>query len=274
MSLSRLHAAMPRQPFGDLLRTWRQRRRMSQMDLAGEADLSTRHLSFLETGKANPSRDMVLVLAEHLGVPPGESNQMLVAAGFAPHFPSRHLDDPAMESCREAMELVLKRHEPFPGIVIDRYWNLIAQNAAVAPLLAGVAPFLLEPPVNVLRLSVHPQGLAPRIAGFSEWAGHLMARLRRDIEITADEKLAALRDELSSYRPQGLPIREAAGASLPPLVVLPLRIDTPAGLLSFIGTTMVFGTPLDVTLSELAIELFFPADHHTSQVMRSIVPAG
>src|SRR6476619_1121186 len=178
------------QPVGDLLREWRQRRRMSQLDLASEAEISTRHLSFLETGRAQPSREMVLKLAEQLEVPLRERNVLLVSAGYAPVFPRRGLEDPALKQARKAVDLVLKGHEPYPAIAVDRHWTLVAHNAAVPALLASAAPELLRPPVNVLRLSLHPEGLAPRIANLGEWRAHLLARLRQQIDVTADSELA------------------------------------------------------------------------------------
>jgi transcriptional regulator with XRE-family HTH domain len=185
---------------GRYLREWRQRRRMSQLDLALEAEISTRHLSFVETGKAQPSREMVLNLCDRLEVPLRERNTLLVAAGYAPVFPQRTLEDPALGQARAAVDLVLKGHEPYPALAIDRHWTMIAANRAVAPLLAGVQQALLAPPVNVLRLSLHPEGLAPRIANLAEWRAHLLERLRQQIEITADATLIALREEL-----RGLP---------------------------------------------------------------------
>lgn len=256
-------------PIGDLLREWRQRRRLSQLDFAVEAEISSKHLSFLETGRARPSREMLLKLTELLEVPLRERNTLLVAAGFAPMFAERTLDDPALQSAREAMELVLKGHEPFPAIAIDRHWNLLAANRAVAPLLSGASPRFLEPPCNVLRLSLHPDGLAPRIVNLGQWRVHLLARLRRQIEISADATLISLHEELSSYPAPEPPGRwsemEAAHA-----FVVPFRLATPAGVLSFISTTTVFGTPIDVTLSELALESFFPADAATSAALRHL----
>jgi transcriptional regulator with XRE-family HTH domain len=273
-------------PVGDLLREWRQRRRMSQLDFAVEAEISSKHLSFLETGRARPSREMLMKLAELLDVPLRERNTLLVAAGFAPMFAERKLDDPALQSARAAMELVLKGHEPFPAIAVDRHWNLLAANRSVAPFLHGASPKLLEPPFNVLRLSLHPDGLAPRIVNLGQWRAHLLARLRRQIEISADTTLISLHEELSSYpAPQttardggnagnagaiaGAPARvseaEAANA-----FVVPFRLATPAGVLSFISTTTVFGTPIDVTLSELALESFFPADAATTAALRNL----
>src|SRR5262245_60725465 len=182
-------------PFGDLLREWRQRRRISQLALAADAEISTRHLSFVETGRAQPSREMVLHLADQLEVPLRERNVLLVSAGYAPSFPERRLDDPAMASARQAIDLLLAAHEPFPALAIDRQWNLLAQNRSVAPLLAGVDAALLTPPVNVLRLSLHPNGLAPRIANLAEWRAHLLERLRRQIDVSGDAQLGELMQE-------------------------------------------------------------------------------
>lgn len=246
-------------PLGEQIKEWRQRRRLSQMELALEAEISTRHLSFIETGRARPSREMVLLLAEHLEVPLRERNALLLGAGHAPVFAERPLDHPELAAAQRAIALVLKGHEPFPALAVDRHWNMVASNAAVAPLLDGVAPHLLEPPVNVLRLSLHPQGLAPRIRNLGEWRGHLLERLRRQAWLTSDPTLAALLEELGSY-----PMAEGAGdAAIVDHVAVPLRLDTPLGTLSFLSTTTVFGTPRDVTLDELAIEAFFPADEET-----------
>ena len=245
---------------------------MSQLDFACEADISTRHLSFLETGRSLPSREMVIHLAERLEIPLRERNVLLVAAGYAPVFPERPLTDPALRAAREAIDLVLKGHEPYPALAIDRHWTLAASNKSLAPFLAGIDPTLLQPPVNVLRLSLHPSGLAPRIANFAEWRSHLLARLRHQLELTADPALSDLIDELCAYPSPGgadqpFAAREYAG------VVIPLRFITQDGILSFISTTTVFGTPVDVTLSELAIESFFPADAATAQALRRLADA-
>jgi transcriptional regulator with XRE-family HTH domain len=255
------------QPVGNLLRKWRERRRLSQLDLACEAEISTRHLSFLETGRSLPSREMVLRLAERLDVPLRERNALLVAAGYAPAFPERPLDDPALQSARKAVDLVLAGHEPYPALAIDRHWTLIASNNAVAPLLAWVDPSLLRQPVNALRLSLHPAGLAPRIANLVEWRSHLLARLRRQIEVTADPVLEALLDELSGYPAPG-GSAENGGAGEYAGVAVPFRLETEQGVLSFISATTIFGTPVDVTLSELALESFFPADAATANILR------
>lgn len=257
----------PAQPFpiGHHLRQWRQRRHLSQLDLAGEAEISARHLSFVETGRAAPSRDMVLRLAERLDVPLRERNVLLVAAGFAPMFSQRPLDDPALGAARQAVDTILKAHEPSPALAIDRHWNLVAANAMVTPLLHGIAPDLLAPPVNVLRLSFHPQGLAPRIVNLAEWCAHLLERLHRQCEVMADTELLKLYHELKGYP---VPARRTPVAT--DAVVVPFRMKLGDDVLSFISTTMVFGTPIDVTLSELAIETFFPADEFTARRLRAM----
>ena len=246
-------------PVGGLLREWRQRRRLSQLDLACEARISTRHLSFLETGRARPSRDMVLHLAERLEVPMRERNVLLVAAGFAPSFGERPLQDPALGAVRAAVDLVLERHKPYPAFAIDRQWRVVASNAALPELYEGCAEDLLRPPINGLRLTLHPQGMAPRIANLAEWRGHILSRLEQQIDITASPELIALRRELLSYpAPPEAPDMMADHA-----VAIPFKVRTSLGVLSFFSTTTVFGTPVDVTLSELALELFFPADEAT-----------
>lgn len=257
-------------PVGDFLREWRQRRRLSQLDLALDAEISTRHLSFMETGRAMPSREMVLRLAERLAIPLRERNALLIAAGYAPVFAERKLDDPALQAARRAMELVLSGHEPYPALAVDRHWNLVAANKALPPLLAGVDSSLLTPPVNVLRLSLHPQGVAPRIANYWEWRTHLFERLRHQIDISADPVLAALLEELSGYpAPPGL-APHAHGNAPYGGVVVPFQLRTETGTLSFISTTTVFGTPVDVTLSELALESFFPADAATAEALQRL----
>jgi transcriptional regulator with XRE-family HTH domain len=254
---------------GDHLREWRQRRRLSQLDLALEAEISTKHLSFLETGRAQPSREMVLRLSERLDVPLRERNVLLVSAGFAPVFPQRPLADPALGPARKAVDLVLNGHEPYPALAIDRHWTLIAHNAAVPPLLTAADATLLQQPVNVLRLSLHPNGLAPRIANLAEWRAHLLTRLRQQIDVTADGELIKLLDELSSYpAPSSAKAARATVSEEYAGVVVPLRFVADAGTLSLFSTTTIFGTPVDITLSELAIESFFPADAATAELLR------
>jgi transcriptional regulator with XRE-family HTH domain len=259
-----------RDPFGLHLRHWRQHRRMSQLDLANEAEISTRHLSYVETGRAAPSREMVLRLAERLEVPLRERNALLGAAGFAPMYRQRALDDPALAAARRAVDLVLKGHEPYPALAVDRHWHLVAANAIVPLLMAGAAPELLQPPVNVLRLSLHPQGLASRIANLAQWRAHLLERLQQQIAATGDAVLQALHDELAAY-----PVGDAGHAATAvggelSSVVVPFQLRTEGGILSFISTTTIFGTPVDVTLQELAVESFFPADAQTAQALAAL----
>jgi len=246
---------------------------MSQLDLALAADVSARHLSFIETGRARPSREMVLHLCERLGVPLRERNAILLSAGYAPVFPRRSLDDPALAQARKAVELVLTGHEPYPALAVDRHWNLVSANRAIAHLMAGAADELLTPPVNVLRLSLHPRGLAPRIENLGEWRRHILARLRQQIDASADDDLIELHRELSSYPTPAN--RRATTSELPSDgVVTPLRIHSDVGVLSLFSTTTVFGTPVDVTLAELAIEAFFPADDDTAGKLRDLAQAG
>jgi transcriptional regulator with XRE-family HTH domain len=250
------------------IRAWRSRRRLSQLDLALDVGVSQKHLSFIESGRSAPSREMVLRLAEHLQVPLRERNVMLLAAGYAPVFPERSLDDPALKAARSATDLVLKGHEPFPALAVDRHWTLIAANAAVPALLAMVRDqALLQPPVNVLRLSLAPEGLAPHIVNLAEWRTHLLDRLRQQIEITADQWLEMLFAELQAY-PAPLAEGSADRTDIDYAgIAIPFRLRTPGGVLSFLSTTTVFGTPVDITLSELAIEAFFPADAATATAL-------
>lgn len=260
-----------RQPVGQLLRDWRVRRRMSQLDLALDAEISTRHLSFVETGRAQPSRDMVLHLAETLEVPLRERNGLLLAAGYAPYFAERELDDPALGAVRQAIDQVLAGHEPYPALAIDRYWTLVATNRVVTTLLEGVAPALLEPPVNVLRLTLHPEGLAPRVANLAEWRDHLLARVRRQVDTTGDPRLAELVEELAGYsygQDDDSGDKLAHGFAE---VAIPFVLEVGGAPLRFLGTTMVFGTPVDVTVSDLALELFFPADAMTAAALQRAV---
>lgn len=261
-----------RSDVGALLRHWRQQRHLSQLDLALQAGISARHLSYMETGRALPSRAMVLRLAERLAVPLRERNVLLVAAGYAPLYRQRSLDDPALAAARTALELVLKGHEPYPALLVDRYWNLVSCNRAVPLLLQGLG-LGLAGPVNVLRLSLDPQGLAPHIANLGVWRHHLLERLQRQIEASGDPELVALAESL-----RALPAPQAAAAGDGPLapeasVVVPFEVRSPWGPLAFISTVTVFGTPLDITLSELALETFFPADETTAHVLRERMAA-
>ena len=248
--------------FGPLLREWRQRRRISQLDLACEGNISTRHLSFLETGRARPSREMVLHLAEQLDIPLRHRNSLLTAAGFAPVYREGQLTDPGLRAARQAMEAVIHGHMPYPALAVDRHWTLVASNDAVAPLMAGVDAALLEPPVNALRIALHPQGLAPRTLNLPAWRGHLLSRLGRQVELNPDPALAALLEELRAYpAPPGAPVSD------PLDMVVPLELASEWGPLSFISTTTVFGTPMDITLSELAMECFYPSNEATAAIL-------
>jgi transcriptional regulator with XRE-family HTH domain len=253
---------------GPLLRGWRQRRRLSQLDVSARAAISTRHLSFLETGRAKPSREMVLHLAEELDVPLRERNTLLVAAGYAPIYRETPMDADDMAGVRDTLEQLLASHEPNPALVVDRQWNLVLANRALGLLLHGVAAELLAPPVNVLRVALHPAGLAPNITNFEEWSGHLLSRLGREITATGDPALASLYDELAGL--PGVSAREphvphGAGASR---LMVTLRLKTPLGDLAFFSTVATFGTAVDITLAELSIESFFPADASTASALR------
>jgi transcriptional regulator with XRE-family HTH domain len=252
-------------PVGTLLRRWRERRRLSQLDLACDAEVSTRHLSFVETGRSLPSREMLIRLAERLAVPLRERNALLVAAGYAPMYRERPLADPALAPARQAVERLLAAHEPWPALAVDRHWQLVMHNRAVPPLLTGASTQLLAPPVNVLRLSLHPRGLAPRIVNLAQWHAHVVARLRQQVDASGDATLAALLDEIRGYAPAGAAHADAAG------IVVPLQFRLPdGGVLSLISTTTVFGTPVDVTLAELALETFFPADEASAAALRRL----
>src|SRR5450631_4747153 len=252
---------------GDHLRQWRQRRHLSQLDLAGDAEISARHLSFVETSRAAPSREMVLKLAERLEVPLRERNVLLVAAGYAPAFPQRSLDDPALKSARAAIDLVLRAHEPNPALAYDRHRNLVSANRMVAPLLEGIPQRLLGQPLNILRLAFHPEALAPRTVNLAEWSSHLLERLHRQCEATADPELLKLYSELRAYP---IPARSMPLSADNVAITFKMRLD--GEVLSFISTTMIFGTPVDITLSELAVETFFPAVDLTAERMRAMQP--
>jgi transcriptional regulator with XRE-family HTH domain len=246
---------------GDLLREWRQRRRLSQLDLAIAANVSSRHLSFVETGRSRPTSQMILHLAEHLDVPLRDRNMLLLAGGYAPAFPERGLAEPELKAVRSALSRVLAGHEPYPAVVVNRWWELIDANTGIALFTRHVSPGLLEPPVNVLRLSLHPDGMAPRIANLPEWRAHLLARLYRQAQATGDARMAQLHDELKAY-PGGQSPAPAATD-----VVVPLRYRGDSEELSFISITAMVGTPMDVTVEELVIESFYPADERTARAL-------
>ncbi|SKB31901.1 helix-turn-helix domain-containing protein [Sphingopyxis flava] len=243
-------------PLGKQLREWRTRRRMSQMDLALETDMSARHLSFIETGRSRPSTAMLQRIADRLEIPHRARNGLLLAAGYAPDYPERPLDSPEMAGMKAIVEHVLKGHEPYPALAVDRHWNMVAANEAIAILVEQVDAALLAPPVNVLRIALHPDGLAPQIVNHAEWRAHILHRLDLQIEASADTGLMALREELAGYAVQA---NDNDGKAVSGIAV-PLILDTIAGRIRFVSTVTIFGTPVDITLSELAIEAFFPAD--------------
>ncbi len=252
---------------GGLIRDWRQRRRYSQLDLACLANISARHLSFMETGRAQPSRQMLLLLAEHLDIPLRQRNEMLLCAGYAPHYAEHALNDAPLHEAQSAITALLTAHEPFPAMAVDGHWNLVHANRSLSLLLADVAPELLTAPVNVLRLGLHPQGLAARILNFSEWRAHLLQRLRRQYEQTADPWLLALYDELVAYpTPDGIPHLPRVNHT----IAVPLQLDTNEGVLSLLSATMTFGTPLEVALSELVLEIFLPANAGSAAILRNL----
>jgi transcriptional regulator with XRE-family HTH domain len=247
---------------GPLLRSWRQRRRLSQLDLALEAGVSARHVSFVETGRSRPSPEMVLHLAEQLEVPLRERNELLLAAGYAPAYRQRPLDDPELEPVRDALQVVLDGHGAWPAAVVDRSWNMVAANRGLGLLVEDVAPELLEPPVNLLRVGLHPDGVAARIVNLGEWRAHLLDRLRRQVERIGAPELQALLDELSGYP------GDDSDVGPPNDIFVPLRIRTRLGELSFFSTVATFGAAVDITVAELGIESFFPADAATGEAMR------
>ncbi|MFJ8060617.1 helix-turn-helix domain-containing protein [Streptomyces sp. NPDC096142] len=262
-------AAPTGQGVGPLLRAWRERRRVSQLELASRADSSARHISFVETGRSRPSEEMVLRLAEQLDVPVRERNSLLLAAGYAPRYPETPLDDPALGALREGLERLIQGYEPFPALVVDATYTVVAANRGIALLLDGVPESLLEPPLNAMRLTLHPRGMAPRIRNLGEWRGHLLTQMERQIALHRSEPLRALYEEVAAY-----PVPEAAGAGdrpddSVPHFALPLRIEHDGRVLSFVSSISTFNTPMDVTVSELAIETFLPADPATAKYLHA-----
>ncbi|MEH1164136.1 helix-turn-helix transcriptional regulator [Micromonospora sp. CPCC 205539] len=257
----------PARPVGELLRDWRRSRRMSQLDLSIEAGVSTRHLSFVETGRSRPSPELILRLAEQLDIPLDERNTMLLAGGHAPAYPSHELSDPELAPVRAAVRQILDGHSPYPAALVDQHWHLVDANPAVALFTAGAGPHLLTPPINVLRLSLHPDGMAPRILNLPEWRAHLLNRLRQQAATTNDPVLYELHEELRGYPGSNghpTPISDAVSS-----VVIPLHYRHDDQVLSFVSTTTLFGTPLDVTVAGLAIEAFFPGEAATTEALRA-----
>ncbi|WP_406516615.1 helix-turn-helix domain-containing protein [Streptomyces sp. NBC_00134] len=259
---------------GPLLREWRERRRVSQLELALRADSSARHLSFVETGRSRPSEELVLRLAEHLDVPVRERNALLLAAGYAPRFAETPLDDPSMGALREGLDRLLHGYEPYPALVVDATYTVVAANRGIAMLMEGIPESLLTPPLNAMRLTLHPEGLAPRIRNLREWRGHLLAQMERQIALDRSEALRAVYDEVKAY-----PVAERdggddgeEGGEAVPYFALPMVIEHDGQVLSFVSSISTFNTPMDVTVAELAIETFLPADPATAKYLRSLAP--
>jgi transcriptional regulator with XRE-family HTH domain len=261
----------PTRHFGELLREWRGRRGMTQLALALRADVSARHVSFLETGRARPSREMVLTLAEQLDIPLRARNTLLLSAAFAPEFPDVGADASHAADMQRIIRTILAGHEPYPAVALDRHWNVVAANRAIAPLLACVAPELREPPVNVLRNSLHPRGMAERVLNYSEWRAHILVRLQRQIHASADPVLESLCRELVELTP-GEHVAQSTGEARP-LIAVPLRFKSPRGVLNLLSSTMVFGTALDVSFSEIMLETFYPMDAATAHLLHELARA-
>jgi len=258
------------QGIGPLLRAWREQRRVTQLELALRADSSARHISFVETGRSRPSEEMVLRLAEHLDVPVRERNALLLAAGYAPRYPETPMDDPALDAVREGIERLIQGYEPYPALVFDAEYHVVAANRGIAMFLDGVPAALLEPPLNTMRLTLHPQGLAPRIRNLREWRGHLLDQMRRQIALRRSESLRKLYEEVAAYP---LPESDDSPEQADPVphFALPMRIEHEGRTLSFVSSTSTFNTPMDVTVAELAIETFLPADPATAKYLHSLL---
>ena len=261
---------VPRSQIGPLVREWRHRRHRSQLDLSLEVGVSAKHLSFVETGRSRPSPELVLALGEHLDVPLRERNRMLLAAGHAPRYSHTPLDDATMGRIRASLQRMLDAHDPYPGVVINRKWDVVLHNQAAAALISAVSPAVAGPPLNVFRACLHPDGLAPATINFDDWASYLLRQIRRTIELTADPDVVDLEAELLTYPNVAhlVPVRLVDDRSDPPLLV-PFELVMAGQPMSMFTTLTTFGTPRDVTLEELAIELFFPADDQTEALLRS-----
>lgn len=257
---------------GSLLRRWRERRRTTQLALALETGISARHLSFVETGRSNPGRETLLRILEQLEVPFRERNRLLLAAGHAPAYPERSLDDPDLGPVREAIDAILSGHEPYPAVAVDRVWNVVATNSAMLALADAVeiAPELLEPPVNVMRVGLHPRGLGPLFVNLGDWHAHWLKRLERQLAATGEEQLASLIDEVAGY-PVPEPTHDSGFEVDSDDMLGPVRVRAiDGGELSFFGMFASFDTPFEVTTSELAVELLFPADRATAKTLHEL----
>ncbi|SFN09929.1 DNA-binding transcriptional regulator, XRE-family HTH domain [Streptomyces sp. cf124] len=267
------------QGVGPLLRAWRERRRVSQLELALRAGSSARHVSFVETGRSRPSEEMVLRLAEHLDVPVRERNALLLAAGYAPRYPETPLDDPSMGALREGMERLLRGYEPYPALVLNATYDVLAANRGIAMLLDKIPESLLVPPLNAMRLTLHPEGMAPRIRNLRAWRGHLLEQMERQVALRRSEPLRALYEEVAAYPlPPGTAEEDREDAGAGPgaegtaYFALPMRIEHEGRVLSFVSSVSTFNTPMDVTVAELAIETFLPADPATVKHLHALMP--
>ncbi|MGW0335004.1 helix-turn-helix domain-containing protein [Streptomyces sp. NPDC003011] len=256
---------------GPLLRAWREQRRVSQLELALRADSSARHISFIETGRSRPGEELLLRLAEHLDVPVRERNALLLAAGYAPRYPETPLDDPALDALREGVERLIQGYEPYPALVVDALYNVVAANRGILMLLDGIPQSLLTQPLNAMRLTLHPQGLAPRIRNLREWRGHLLAQMERQIALHRSRELRALYEEVAAYPVPEQGAQEEPSAEPVPYFALPMRIEHEGRTLSFISSIATFNTPMDVTVAELAIETLLPADPTTVKHLHSLL---
>ena len=252
-------------PVGELLRGWREHRRLSQLELANRVEVSTRHVSFVETGRSLPSRDMVLRLAEHLDVPLRDRNQLLLAGGYAPIYSESSLHSPAMLAIRTTLRRLLEAHQPYPALVVDRWWNIVEYNAGIKIFTTDVDEKLLKAPINALRLTLHPDGLASRITNITDVRAAALASLQRQVVSTADPELQDLYDELRGYAADDQPTHPG-----PVEVVVPIEMTYQGERLSLLTMIATFGTPLDVTVSELMIESFYPADEATAELLRKL----
>ncbi|SNX65056.1 DNA-binding XRE family transcriptional regulator [Streptomyces sp. TLI_55] len=258
---------------GPLLRAWREQRRVSQLELALRADSSARHISFIETGRSRPSEEMVLRLAEHLDVPVRERNALLLAAGYAPHYSETPLAAPELDALRDGIERLIQGYEPYPALVLDAMYNVVAANRGILMLLDDIPESLLAPPLNAMRLTLHPEGMAPRIRNLRAWRGHLLEQMERQIALRRSEPLRALYEEVAAYPLAREDDEDDDGEELdaPAYFALPMRIEHEGRVLSFVSSISTFNTPMDVTVAELAIETFLPADPATVKYLQGFV---
>lgn len=258
---------MTKNNVGTLVRHWRHQRSRSQLDVAYDIGVSPKHLSFVETGRSRPSPELINAIGIHLDIPLRERNTMLLAAGFAPRYQHTPLDDPAMAGIVESLQRLLDAHDPYPGLVLDRHWNVVLVNNGARALAAVVPEHLAGPPMNVFRASLHPGGLAAHTIDFDQWATYLLGQLHRLVTVTADPGLIEIEAEVTGY-PNIVELRARTDWTTPDAtaeLLIPYRLDVNGVQLSMFTTLTTFGTPRDITLDELAVELFFPNDAATTE---------